>query len=128
MKLLLDTHAFIWWDSDPLRLSQNALRLCQDPRNRLLLSAGSAWEMQIKMQIGKLRLSLSLEELLGNQQRVNNLEMIPITLGHILGLERLPMHHKDPFDRLLIAQAIAEGAALVSGDSIFANYPVEVVW
>lgn len=128
MKLLLDTHAFIWWDSDPLRLSQNALRLCQDPRNRLLLSAGSAWEMQIKMQIGKLRFSLSLEELLGNQQRVNNLEMIPITLGHILGLERLPMHHKDPFDRLLIAQAIAEGAALVSGDSIFANYPVEVVW
>lgn len=99
-----------------------------DPRNRLLLSAGSAWEMQIKMQIGKLRLSLSLEELLGNQQRVNNLEMIPITLGHILGLERLPMHHKDPFDRLLIAQAIAEGAALVSGDSIFANNPVEVVW
>lgn len=128
MKLLLDTHAFIWWDSDPLRLSQNALRLCQDPRNRLLLSAGSAWEMQIKMQIGKLRFSLSLEELLGNQQRVNNLEMIPITLGHILGLERLPMHHKDPFDRLLIAQAIAEGAALVSGDSIFANNPVEVVW
>lgn len=128
MKLLLDTHAFIWWDSDPLRLSQNALRLCQDPGNRLLLSAGSAWEMQIKIQIGKLRLALSLEELLGNQQRVNNLEMLPITLGHILGLERLPMHHRDPFDRLLIAQAIAEGAALVSGDSIFADYPVEVVW
>lgn len=128
MKLLLDTHAFIWWDSDPLRLSQNALRLCQDPGNRLLLSAGSAWEMQIKIQIGKLRLALSLEELLGNQQRVNNLEMLPITLGHILGLERLPMHHRDPFDHLLIAQAIAEGAALVSGDSIFADYPVEVVW
>jgi len=81
MKLLLDTHAFIWWDSDPLRLSQNALRLCQDPRNRILLSAGSAWEMQI----GKLRLSLSLEELLGNQQRVNKLEMIPTYTGSHTG-------------------------------------------
>jgi PIN domain nuclease of toxin-antitoxin system len=128
MKLLLDTHAFIWWDSEPVRLSAEVLALCQDPKNTLLLSVGSTWEMQIKIQLGKLKLSLSLAELVESQQRVNNLEILPITLEHILGLEELPLHHKDPFDRLLIAQAKIEGATLITRDPIFANYAVKVVW
>ena len=81
-----------------------------------------------KIQLGKLKLSLSLAELVGSQQRVNNLEILPITLEHILGLEKLPLLHKDPFDRLLFAQAKTEGATLMSRDPIFANYPVKVIW
>jgi PIN domain nuclease of toxin-antitoxin system len=102
--------------------------LCQDPKNTLLLSVGSTWEMQIKIQLGKLKLSLSLAELVESQQRVNNFAILPITLEHILGLEELPLHHKDPFDRLLIAQAKIEGATLITRDPIFANYAVKVVW
>jgi PIN domain nuclease of toxin-antitoxin system len=84
--------------------------------------------MQIKVQPGNLKLSFSLAELVESRQRVNNLELLPITLEHLLELERLPLHHKDPFDRLLIAQAKTEGAALISRDPIFAKYSVKVVW
>lgn len=128
MKLLLDTHAFIWWDSEPDKLSPKVLALCQDRRNELLVSVVSLWEMQIKLQLGKLRLALPLREIVENQQQTNNVEILPVTLEHILALEGLPAHHKDPFDRLLVAQAIVEGAALASGDLNVAKYPVQVIW
>lgn len=128
MKLLLDTHAFIWWDSEPVRLSSRALALCQDSENMLLLSVASTWEMQIKLQIGKLKLGLALAELIENQQRINSLEILPIGLEHVLALDQLPPIHKDPFDRLLVAQASVERASLVTNDPVMANHPVNVIW
>ena len=128
MKLLLDTHTFIWWDSSPQKLSPKALALCQNRENILLLSIGSIWEMQIKIQLGKLSLNLPLPELIESQQQTNNIEVLPINLTHLFTLDSLPNHHKDPFDRLLISQAIVENAVLVSGDSILANYAVKIEW
>jgi len=128
MKLLLDTHTFIWWDSEPAKLSPQALALCQDRQNILLLSVVSIWEMQIKIQLGKLRLALSLREIIESQRQTNNIEIVPVTLAHVLALESLPSHHGDPFDRMLVAQAMVEGAALVSADSNIAKYAVQVVW
>jgi PIN domain nuclease of toxin-antitoxin system len=128
MKLLLDTHAFIWWDSEPTRLSVQALALCQNPENSLILSVASLWEMQIKLQLGKLRLALSLEQIIESQQQTNRIEILPITMPHVFALESLPSHHKDPFDRLLMAQAIVEDAAIVTGDTMFSEYPVNVAW
>ncbi len=128
MKLLLDTHAFIWWDSEPAKLSAQALALCQDRRNVLLLSVVSIWEMQIKLQLGKFRQSLPLKEIIEAQQQTNGIEILPVTLPHVLAIEQLPPYHKDPFDRLLVAQAIVEEAALVSGDQTIARYAVRVVW
>ncbi len=128
MKLLLDTHAFIWWDNEPAKLSPRVLALCQDRANTVLLSVASVWEMQIKFQLGKLKLSLPLAEMIASQKRINNIRMLPIILAHVLALQDLPTHHKDPFDRLLIAQANVEGAIFVSGDSILAKYPVKLLW
>lgn len=124
MKLLLDTHAFIWWDSDPVRLTPNVLKMCQDPENLLLLSVASVWEMQIKQQVGKLRLNLSLSELIKGQQQTNNIKVLSVWIEHVLELDNLPLYHKDPFDRLLIAQAHTENAVLLSKDSIFSKYPI----
>ena len=128
MKLLLDTHTFIWWDSETARLSPQALALCRDRANTVLLSVASVWEMQIKLQLGKLKLNLPLAEVIESQRQTNNVEVLPVTLTHVLALESLPAHHKDPFDRLLIAQAKIEEAVLVSRDPIFAKYPVKSVW
>jgi len=128
MKLLLDTHVFIWWDSDPAKLSKKALALCSDPGNTLLLSVASAWEMQIKMQLGKMKLAFPLQDIIREQQKDNGLQIIPVELAHVLALQSLPAHHKDPFDRLLIAQARAESAVLVSKDKAFSKYQIDLVW
>ncbi|MDJ0731268.1 MAG: type II toxin-antitoxin system VapC family toxin [Crocosphaera sp.] len=127
MKLLLDTHTFIWWDSDPSKLSQRALELLTDKDNLRLLSVVSLWEIQIKHQLGKLTLNKTLGEIVALQQN-NSIEILPITAAHVLALDGLSMYHKDPFDRLLIAQANLERAILISCDSIFANYSVQVEW
>lgn len=84
--------------------------------------------MQIKLQLGKLRLTLPLREIVEHQQQTNNIEILPITLEHVLALDNLPAYHKDPFDRLLIAQAMVEKAVLVSTDLNIAKYDVQVVW
>lgn len=105
MRLLFDTHAFIWWDSEPSRLSPRVLALCQERANTLLLSVASAWEVQIQLQLGKLKLATPLDELIRRQQEVNGVELLSVALGHVLALQNLPPHHRDPFDRLLIAQA-----------------------
>ena len=128
MKLLLDTHTFIWWDSEPAKLSTKVLALCQDQENTLILSVASVWQIQIKSQLGKIKLNLPMKELIISQQKINNIVILPIALKHILSLEGLPSHHKDPFDRLLIAQANTENAVLISCDSVFADYPVSLLW
>jgi PIN domain nuclease of toxin-antitoxin system len=128
MNLLLDTHAFIWWDSAPDKLSSQVLALCQDRRNTILLSVASVWEMQIKLQLGKLRLRLPLEAIITTQQQTNGINVLKIDLAHVLALEGLPVPHKDPFDRLLVAQANVEDAVLLSQDKIFKQYPVNLLW
>jgi PIN domain nuclease of toxin-antitoxin system len=127
MKGLLDTHAFIWWDSEPSKLSAQALAFLQDPANTVLLSVVSVWEMLIKFQLGKLTLRAALAGIVA-QQRANGIQILPVTLDHVLAVERLPTAHKDPFDRLLAAQANVEGAVLLSADPIFAQYPVHILW
>lgn len=127
MKLLLDTHAFIWWDSDPTQLSAPALAALRDPANEVWLSVVSVWEMVIKVQLGKLSLRLPLAGIV-TQQQANGLQILPATLAHALAVEGLPAIHKDPFDRMLIAQANAEGAELVSADQVVRQYSVRVLW
>jgi PIN domain nuclease of toxin-antitoxin system len=128
MRLLFDTHSFIWWESEPNKLSPTALDALRDPANCLILSVVSVWEMQIKLQLGKLKPRLPLDQLIESQCRDNQIEILPVTLAHVLALQGLPFHHKDPFDRLLIAQASVEGVILVSHDPAFAQYPVQLLW
>lgn len=128
MRLLLDTHVFIWWDSEPVKLSPRVLAMCQDRENTLLLSVVSAWEIQVKLQLGRLKLHMPLADLIEGQQETNALQVLPIRLDHVLALDALPAHHKDPFDRLLLAQSTVEDVVLVSKDSVFTNYSVNVIW
>lgn len=127
MKLLLDTHVFIWWADQQERLSATALSALNDEANDLILSVASVWEMQIKFQLGKLKLSLPIEELVETQVETNGLRILPVELAHVLALDALPFHHKDPFDRLLIAQSIHEDVTLVSVDPEFPAYSVKLL-
>jgi len=128
MRLLLDTHTFIWWDSDPDKLSTHVLSLCENPEHELWLSVASVWEMQIKQQLRKLELRVPLADLIHQQQAKNSIQLLSITLDHTLALDNLPLHHKDPFDRLLIAQAHVEDLILISGDPVFHQYTMNIVW
>ena len=128
MKLLFDTHAFIWWDGEQSKLSAAALAACQSPANSLHLSLASVWELQIKTQLGKLALRLSLADVLRDQQQQNGLVLEQVTLEDILALSALPTLHRDPFDRLIIAQTNRGGFHLVSHDPEIARYPVAVLW
>ena len=128
MNLLLDTHVFIWWSISPKHLSSQVEKLIADVDNALFLSLASIWEMQIKIQLGKLKLDLPLSDLIYSQKQVNKLKILPIELSHIWTLDGLPNHHKDPFDRILIAQAIAEKMPILSVDSIFDSYPIQRLW
>jgi PIN domain nuclease of toxin-antitoxin system len=128
MRLLLDTHTFLWLDGSPEHLSPAALAACEEPTNELYLSVVSAWEIQIKHQINRLQLDVPLEEMIQGQQTANDLKILSVELRHVYILRQLPLHHHDPFDRLLIAQAKAEQLRLVSADSQFAPYLIDVLW
>ena len=127
MKLLLDTHTVIWIDSDPGQLSRAASSALQDPSNTKYLSVVSVWEIIIKTQSGKLTLYQPLARLLSDQV-ANGVQILPVLLPHVLGVDSLPQIHKDPFDRLLAAQAIVEDAEFVTADRVFAQYPVRILW
>jgi PIN domain nuclease of toxin-antitoxin system len=128
MKILLDTHALMWWHSEPQRIPENTLTLLQNPDHDLLVSLVSLWEMQIKIQLGKLILNDSIENMINIQQECNNIHLISINLEHILKLNDLPNHHKDPFDRILIAQSQVENAAIISRDQVFHKYDCSIIW
>jgi PIN domain nuclease of toxin-antitoxin system len=128
MRLLLDTHAFIWMFDEPEKLSPKAHTLLADSNNELIVSVVSVWEMQIKMKLGKLRLTVPPGELVESHRQTNGVQVLPVELGHVLALDALPAHHKDPFDPLLVAQANVEGASLVSRDPLFSGYPVQLLW
>jgi PIN domain nuclease of toxin-antitoxin system len=127
VRLLLDTHSFIWWDSEPERLPKASRVALGDPANDVLLSVVVLWEMQIKQTIGKLEFRAPLAKLVEDQE-ANDVHVLPVTLPHVLALGALPLRHRDPFDRLLVAQAQVEGAAVVTRDSAFADYPVKTLW
>ena len=128
MNLLLDTHTFIWWADEPEKLSAIARQALEDENNYLFLSLVSLWEIQIKVQLGKMKLSLPLKNLLESQEQANELELLPVTREHIFALDGLPFHHKDPFDRLLIAQSLVENTTIVSADPKLSAYPAPLLW
>ena len=128
MKLLLDTHAFLWWITDDGRLSEAARRAISDRDNEVFFSAVSAWELAIKAGIGKLTLNEDLSGFVHEQLLENRFAPLPLTLEHALRVRDLPGHHQDPFDRALIAQVQVEGMRLVSRDTILSRYPVDVLW
>ena len=128
MKLLLDTHVLIYATLQQSNLSNQAKEIIQDKTNELYLSTASIWEMQIKLQLGKLNLQPSLQQIIEDQCRVNDLRILSISQQHIFNLSQLPFHHKDPFDRLIISQAMTEGFSLLSKDAQITKYQVNVIW
>ena len=123
MKLLLDTHVVLWWLDDPLLLSQTAREVIADPVNDVLVSAAVCWEIAIKRGLGKLTAPADLRGALYSC----GFGELHITSAHVLATETLPMHHRDPFDRILVAQALMEGATLVSRDPMVAAYRVSTI-
>ena len=128
MRVLLDTHTFLWFIGGDGRLSDRARSLITDPANSRLLSVGSLWEMAIKAGLGRLRLEFAFPELVERQVRGNGIDLLPIRPAHLDVVASLPLHHRDPFDRLIIAQAVAEGMPVVSRDGEFGPYPATVLW
>jgi PIN domain nuclease of toxin-antitoxin system len=127
MKALLDTHTFLWAIADEGKLSRRAKQIYTGPHD-LWLSVASMWEIMIKVQAGKLPIPQPAGPYLVKKLAQNQIELLPVSLDHVLGVETLPMHHRDPFDRLLIAQSMEEGWPIITADPWFARYPVEVIW
>jgi PIN domain nuclease of toxin-antitoxin system len=128
MRLLLDTHAFLWFVTADPRLGPVAKSFIQEPANQRLLSTVSLWEMAIKFSLGKLKFSKPFATLIPEQLAANAIEILPIQLSHIELVAGMPFHHRDPFDRLLIAQTIIEGTGLVSVESAFDAYGIKRIW
>lgn len=128
MKLLVDTHVFLSFISGESNLSSRAVAALTEPTNELYLSVASVWEIVTKYQIGKLSLPLPIQDFVGEQIRANRISVLPIRSAHVFQLLRLPLLHRDPFDRILLAQSLEENAPIVSRDKLLLKYPVEVVW
>ena len=127
MKLLLDTHTFLWFIDDSPLLSAKGKTLLEAD-NELLLSIGSLWEIAIKLCLGKLTVAMPTEALMTRQLTSNDIDVLSITVPHLVTVSTLPLHHCDPFDRLIIAQAMAEQLPIVSADPAFDAYPVQRLW
>lgn len=128
MRLLLDTHAALWWIGDDKRLLPSARRAIAKADTVRFLSAASAWELSIKSSLDKLRLPLPAGRFLEEQLPLNRIELLAITFADLTRVESLPFHHRDPFDRLLAAQALERDLAIVSTDRVFEEYGVRRVW
>lgn len=127
-RYLLDSHAFLWLASENARISNELRDRLAVPTNELWLSAASIWELAIKKSLGKLTTAVPLGSLIRDQCEAMAVTILDVQREHALGVEALPLHHRDPFDRLLVAQAICEGLELVSVDEAFDAYPVTRVW
>jgi PIN domain nuclease of toxin-antitoxin system len=128
MRLLLDTHAFLWFVLNDPAISPKARDLMADPDNDLYLSPASHWEIAIKVSIGKYQIPGSFESWISQQLQINEIVILPILIGHTAAVITLPFHHKDPFDRLLIAQSSTENMPIVSADRAFDAYGVSRLW
>ena len=128
MNVLLDTHAFLWSITGDDRLSKTAEKTFLDPGNNLYFSAASFWEICIKLSLGKLSLKREWFKTIQEEMRINAVQWLPVEMEHCLELTKLPFHHRDPFDRMLIAQAIIEDLQLLSRDRRLAAYEIERIW
>jgi len=127
MNLLIDTQSFIWFTEDDVRMPKKIKKTMNDENNTLLLSIASLWEITIKTGIGKLKMQKSIDDTIKNIS-ADGFEILPIKPNHLLTLSKLEFIHKDPFDRMIIAQSISEGIPTISSDSVFREYPVQVVY
>ena len=128
MKILLDTHALIWMDTDPTQLSATAVACFNDPANDIWLSVVSVWEVVIKVGTGKLALSGDIDQIVRDIQAQNPLQLLDIQYPHALAVRGLPPIHRDPFDRMLVAQALVENATILTCDANIRRYPVMTIW
>lgn len=128
MNLLLDTHAFLWFIDGNAKLSRRARELIEDPGNAKLVSVASLWEVGLKMSLGRLDLAQPFEELIPRQMELNGFGLLPVRILHIAKVVSLPFHHRDPFDRMIVAQCAAEGLSVVSLDSVFDKYSLRRLW
>ena len=128
MEILLDTHAFIWFFSGNSKLSQTAKNMIEDINNLKLISLASVWEMAIKQSKGKLTLGLPLDKYINRKLNLDDFELLPIQLNHLKLITSLPFYHNDPFDRLLISQSTIENIPILSCDSAFNSYNINVIW
>lgn len=128
MELLLDTHTFLWFIDDDPRLSPLAVQRIEDADSRVVVSVVTAWEIVIKIRTGKLTLDRPFADVWEESITANNLEVLDVTTEHVLALESIPLHHRDPFDRMLVSQAITEKLQLVSADSALDPYPIQRIW
>ncbi len=128
MRLLLDTHTFLWWTTEAPQLSLRASELILDGQNQIFLSVVSIWEIAIKAAKGKLILPEEPSAYITNRMNFYRILALPVQASHALQVYTLPMHHADPFDRLLIAQSQIEGLPLISADANIRRYEVDVVW
>lgn len=128
MNALLDTHAFLWWIADDPRLSETARGFIADGTNDVYLSVVSAWEIVVKAAVGRIELPETASRFIPRHATENGFELLPIRFAHALAVADLPPVHRDPFDRLLIAQATSEGLAILTGDPQIEKYRVHVIW
>jgi len=128
LKLLLDTHVVIWFSTDYKKLPFKVYHALNDPANEVLLSHICILEMEIKVQIGKLKLPKTIDQIVSDQLQINGMRELPQSLDHIRGLRALPLIHRDPFDRLLISQANHEQAFFVTDDRLISQYSVPIFW
>ena len=128
MRLLLDTHAFLWFVLKDSRLSAVAQATIADPENTVLFSPASYWEIAIKVSIGKYSIPGDFGEFMQQQIDDNDFRIQPLSVSHAAQVASLPFHHRDPFDRLLIAQSIVENVPLVSADGTFDEYSIDRIW
>ena len=128
MKALLDTHAFLWWNTDDPQLSQTAREFIGDGRNEIYLSAASAWEIAIKYGKGRLQLPQPPDTYVAQRMVHHRFTSLPVALSHALQVFTLPHIHQDPFDRLLVAQSSMENLPLLSADTEIHRYKVDVIW
>ena len=124
MRLLIDSHAFLWWSETSARLGAAARNALADPANEVLVSIAGLWELTIKQSSGRLTLPDDLQAMVASQ----GFTVLPVTFIHLRRIGSLPRVHRDPFDRMMIAQALAEGIPIATGDRIFAAYGVQLVW
>ena len=128
MRLLLDTHAFLWWVQDAPELSKKARASIANPDNECLLSLVSCWEIAIEVSLGKLTLPNPIERFVPEQLAANRFRQLDIGFRHVARVAGLTFHHRDPFDRLLAAQALEETLTMVSADPVFRRYGVKRIW
>jgi PIN domain nuclease of toxin-antitoxin system len=128
MKVLLDTNAFLWLITDEDRLSENARQTFLNTENSLFFSAASLWEICIKKSLGKISLKDGWFQTIKEEMAINTIQWLPIEMTHCAEVTELPFHHRDPFDRMLIAQAIVEEMKLLSRDSRLSDYAIELIW